>query len=98
MKEISTKQLQDELRNGSDLTLIDVREAEEVEEGKIPGAVHIPLNQLPAKVAALDHDTSYAIVCASGYRSSIACQYLEQRGFSVLNVRGGMSNWRGEIE
>ena len=98
MKEINANQLNDQINNGSALKVIDVREAYEVAEGKIPGAIHIPLNQLPANVASLDHNATYALVCASGYRSQIACQYLEQRGFNVLNVRGGLSNWRGKIE
>jgi glyoxylase-like metal-dependent hydrolase (beta-lactamase superfamily II)/rhodanese-related sulfurtransferase len=74
--------------------ILDVRRAREFEEGHLPGAVHIPLAELPARAGELDRDAEWAIICASGYRSSIAGSVLERAGFTrVVNAAGGMAAW-----
>lgn len=76
-------------------TVIDVREPYEWRSGVIPGALLIPMNQLPDKIAELDKNRRYAIVCASGSRSQAAASFLADQGFQVGNVLGGMSLWLG---
>jgi hydroxyacylglutathione hydrolase len=71
--------------------LLDVRRAREYAAGHLEGAVHIPLSQLPSRAAELDRAVPWAVVCASGYRSSIATSVLERAGFrDVANAAGGM--------
>ncbi|WP_407269966.1 rhodanese-like domain-containing protein [Radiobacillus sp. PE A8.2] len=78
--------------------IIDVREVDEVETGKIPGAIHIPLGLLEFRMHELDKSKEYILVCRSGGRSGRAGQLLESHGFNVINMDGGMLAWQGKIE
>lgn len=98
MKTMTTEELLNLLDANEDLNIIDVREAEEVAEGMIPGAIHIPLGSIPERVSELDSSKEYIIVCRSGRRSANACQYLESEGFNVINLEGGMLDYDGELE
>lgn len=77
-----------------DALMIDVREPDEWSAGHAPGAVHIPLGDIPARLDELPStDSSLPIVCRSGGRSGRAVQWLVQQGFDVVNVEGGMQAW-----
>ena len=74
--------------------LIDVRRVGEWSAGHIGRASHLPLQQLRDSVGKLDRNRQVTVICAGGYRSSMACSILEQEGFlRVTNVIGGMSAW-----
>lgn len=98
MKSITTDEVLALLDANEDLHIIVVREDEEVANGIIPGAVHIPLGQIPERFEELDPETPYIIVCHAGGRSFSACTYLEGKGYDVTNLEGGMSVWDGELE
>ncbi|MFD2655852.1 rhodanese-like domain-containing protein [Gracilibacillus thailandensis] len=98
MKEISSKQLQKMIEDKQNLNIIDVREVEEVAHGKIPKAIHIPLGLLEFRKHELDKSKEYIIVCRSGGRSARAASFLEDQGFHVTNLIGGMLAWEGETE
>ncbi|AWI11503.1 rhodanese-like domain-containing protein [Compostibacillus humi] len=98
MKEITAKELEKKLSKGEQVNIIDVREDEEVATGKIPGAKHIPLGQIPKRLNELNKNEHYYIVCRSGGRSGSACQYLIENGYNVTNMVGGMLDWEGETE
>ncbi|PEA55134.1 rhodanese [Bacillus pseudomycoides] len=98
MKEMTAKELEHKLMNHEVVNIIDVREVEEVAEGKIPGALHIPLRLLEFRMHELDKQKEYVIVCRSGGRSSQAVRFLESYGFQVINMTGGMLAWEGKIE
>ncbi|MBI2755616.1 MAG: MBL fold metallo-hydrolase [Chloroflexi bacterium] len=96
--ELSVHDLEHRRATDSILQVLDVRTDDEWASGHIPGARHLPLgSELPAQLAVvgLDPRQPVAVVCGSGYRSSIATSLLQQRGFqSVLNTLGGMAAWR----
>src|SRR6185503_12085190 len=70
--------------------VLDVRRSGEWTEGHVQGATHIPLSELQARAGELDRGAEWAVVCASGYRSSIASSVLERAGLArVANVVGG---------
>lgn len=74
--------------------VIDVRQPSEFESGHVPGAVHIGAGELPDVLDRLPHDREVALICASGYRSSVAASLLRAGGFSrVAAVDGGTSDW-----
>ncbi|KYG36426.1 rhodanese-like domain-containing protein [Priestia endophytica] len=98
VKEITTEELQKKLENGESLHLIDVRENEEVAEGMIPGAVHIPMGEIPQKMDQLDTDKEYIFICRSGRRSENVCFFLEDHGYQARNMVGGMLEWNGEVK
>lgn len=98
VKEITAKELEQKLTTGEALNIIDVREDEEVAMGKIPGAKHIPLGQIPERLEELDKNDHYYMVCRSGARSGNATDFLTERGYNVTNMVGGMLDWEGEVE
>ncbi len=76
---------------GSDGQLVDVREPDEVATGMLPGAIHIPLGDLPHRLGELDRDRRVVLLCRSGGRSTQAAEYLTAVGFGdVVNLTGGM--------
>jgi hydroxyacylglutathione hydrolase len=71
--------------------ILDVRAAQEWNHDHLEGAVHIPLPQLLRRIGGISRSAPLTVVCASGYRSSIAASLLESEGFERLaNVMGGM--------
>ena len=68
------------------VVLVDIRNQGEVEQGRIPGSVHIPLAQLRARLDLLPTDRLIVVHCAGGWRSSVAASLLEGAG---LRQRGG---------
>jgi rhodanese-related sulfurtransferase len=72
--------------------ILDVRSAQEWSQDHLEGAIHIPLPQLLGRLGELSRNAPLTILCASGYRSSIAASLLESKGFERLtNVMGGMN-------
>lgn len=98
MKNITAREVAEMLGNGEKLDIIDVREVSEVATGKIPGAENIPLGLLEFRMHELQKPKEYIVVCHSGGRSAMATQLLENHGFLVTNMLGGMLAWPGEIE
>lgn len=97
VKEITTNDLQEKLENNESLNIIDVREDEEVANGMIPTAKHIPLQQIPEAINDLDQDQEYIMVCRSGGRSMNAALFMNQHGYKTINMAGGMLDWDGEV-
>jgi len=73
--------------------VLDVREDDEWAAGHIAGAVHIPLQELPGRLADLP-DGQTLVVCKVGGRSAQAVGYLAQQGYEVVNLAGGMLDWQ----
>lgn len=98
MKQINPSEVEYLLKDKSAIHIIDVRETEEVNAGKIPTAMHIPLGLVEFKMQDLDKSKEYIIVCRSGGRSSKAATLLEDHGYKVVNMTGGMLEWNGPTE
>lgn len=96
-KEILPHEVADKIAREEAASIIDVREPQEWMTGHIPGAKHIPLSQLPARIEELDRNDEYVVVCRSGSRSARACEYLAARGYRVINMIGGMFEWTGPV-
>src|SRR5215204_5393543 len=76
--------------------LVDIREQDEVDQGIIPGAIHIPRGFLEMRIeeAVRDHDTAVVVYCAGGVRSIFGAEALSQLGYrDVLSMSGGFSGW-----
>ncbi|WP_369902200.1 rhodanese-like domain-containing protein [Bacillus manliponensis] len=95
---ITAKEVQERLENGETLFLVDVREDEEVEYGKIPEAVHIKMGDVPSKLDVFDKENEYIFICRSGMRSENVCHYLNEQGYKTVNMVGGMLQYEGEIQ
>lgn len=82
------------LASGSDLFVVDVRSEAEFNAGHVAGARHLMGGYLPAHVDELQHEgRPIAVVCASGYRSTVAASILQRAGIDAFNVTGGMGAW-----
>jgi rhodanese-related sulfurtransferase len=80
----------------ADAYLLDVRESEEWAAGHAPDAVHLPMMEIPARLAEIPADRDVVVVCRVGGRSAQVVQYLRQRGHdNVRNLAGGMMAWAG---
>ncbi len=98
MKEISVHELRTGIERG-DVTVLDVRTTEELTLAALPGALHIPLHELPTRVGELNPDAVIAVLCHHGVRSLTAARYLEQSGFSdVSSVAGGIDAWSLQVD
>jgi rhodanese-related sulfurtransferase len=74
--------------------VVDVRNPAEVRLGTIPGAVPVPLAQLPGRLAEIPRDRSVVAYCAGGYRSSVAASLLRRAGLDdVSDLLGGYGAW-----
>lgn len=75
--------------------LIDVREADEYARGHVPGAVNLPLSELPGREAEVPDGA--VLICAGGTHSSQAAAYLAGQGRrGLMNLMGGTSGWMRE--
>lgn len=93
VEQVTAAELHERRRRGA--TIIDVRSANEWAQGHIEGAQHIMGGDLPKRLEELPHDATIHLVCASGYRSSVAASVLQRAGFArVANVADGMNGWR----
>jgi glyoxylase-like metal-dependent hydrolase (beta-lactamase superfamily II) len=76
------------------VVLVDIRNPGEVEQGRIPGSIHIPLAQLRARLDMLPTDKGIVVHCAGGWRSSVAASLLRAEGFeNVSDLDGGYAAW-----
>ncbi|OGI44348.1 MAG: sulfurtransferase [Candidatus Muproteobacteria bacterium RBG_16_64_11] len=79
--------------------ILDVREAWERRLCALPEAVHIPMNQIPDRLAELEAERDVVILCHHGMRSQQVALYLERLGFGRLhNLRGGIDAWAKEVD
>jgi rhodanese-related sulfurtransferase len=82
------------LLRGGAIQLIDVRQREEYEAGRIAGARLIELAQLSAQAQAIDPDRPVVFYCRSGSRSVMAAEAFTRAGFEAHNLAGGLLDWQ----
>ena len=94
VSQISVEALSHRLR-GNGWNVLDVRREPEWEAGHIEGAIWWPLDNFKVAPPEIDRDATIAVHCKSGYRSMIACSFLQRAGFNnVVNVVGGFDAWQ----
>ncbi|MBU8807702.1 rhodanese-like domain-containing protein [Mycolicibacterium goodii] len=77
------------------VVLLDVREHDEWQRGHVAGAQHIPMGEVPARMAEIDPDAELYVICHAGGRSLRVANYLARNGYTPINVEGGMLAWAG---
>ena len=80
-------------RHAEGAYVLDVRQPDEYEAGHVPGAVLVPLDQLPARQSEVPADRPVLVICKSGGRSAAAVQALTAAGYDATNVAGGTMAW-----
>lgn len=97
INEIDAPELKTLLDSGGKIRLVDVRTADEFNQGMIEGGEFMPLHIVPLQLDKLANkaDETLVIYCRSGNRSGQACAYLKQNaGIEAINLRGGIISWR----
>lgn len=100
MRQFRPSELAAYLSSGHTPVLLDVREPWEWNLCRLPGAVLIPMGELPARAAEeLDKGAETVVICHHGVRSYHAARYLETIGFgNVVNLSGGVAAWADEVD
>ena len=93
-KEISRAEAREMLDQGAQL--VDVRADHEWETGHLPGAVHIPLAELPQHLEEIDKDRPVIFYCRGGNRSSMATAALAEAGYDAVKLSEGAVGWEEE--
>jgi rhodanese-related sulfurtransferase len=79
---------------GAKITIVDVRRPDETAQGTIPGAVLMPLDNLPATYSSLPKKGKLIVYCRSGHRSAQAVQFLLDHGYkNAVSMNGGYLAW-----
>lgn len=79
--------------------LLDVREPHEYAYCHLPGSLHIPMQQVPGRLAELDRQRETVVICHHGMRSAQVAQYLIHHGFAkILNLKGGIHAWAAQVD
>ncbi|HKO37374.1 MAG TPA: rhodanese-like domain-containing protein [Solirubrobacterales bacterium] len=91
-REVSREEARKMVDEGAQL--IDVRADHEWEVGRIAGATHIPLPELPQRTEEIDKDRPVVIYCRGGNRSSMASAALGEAGFDAVKLSEGIVGWK----
>lgn len=75
--------------NFSALSLLDIRTPRERADFDL-GGIHIPLDDLLARINELNPTVLYTVICYNGTQSQIACRLLAAKGYQAQNVTGGL--------
>lgn len=85
--------------NCDDVTLLDVREPAELDLAAVDGVLHIPMGEIPSRLAELDATKPLVVMCHGGARSRRVAEFLAANGFdNVFNLKGGIDAWSREID
>ena len=79
-------------------TLLDVREASELAIASVEGALHVPMRQVPARLADIPKDRPVLVMCHHGGRSQVVADWLLAQGWRAENVAGGIDAWSGAVD
>jgi rhodanese-related sulfurtransferase len=97
IREVHPLEVDDLVKAGSSVTIVDVGEAEEWEQGHIPGAVHVSRSYLEQDIESLVPDRSRPVIlyCSQGVRSLFAAETLKEMGYAdVASMAGGFQQWK----
>jgi adenylyltransferase/sulfurtransferase len=97
--DITVEELKARMDRGDAPAIVDVREPQEFEICRIPGAVLIPMRELPSRLGELDRDAEIVVQCRSGVRSANAASWLRHQGFlGARNLTGGILEWIDKVD
>lgn len=97
ISEMSAQELKQQVENGKQLTVVDIREREEWVQGHIPNSVFIPRGYLELQIEQNqpDRDAPVVVYCAGGVRSALAARNLKEMGYTnVISLIGGFNGWK----
>jgi rhodanese-related sulfurtransferase len=97
--EIAPEALRDKLAGPTPPLLVDVRRHDEVAICSLPGALHLPMDELSDRLAELDPEKETVVFCHHGVRSLSATVFLRNQGFkNVSSLSGGIDRWSALVD
>jgi len=95
MKNLSASEFKHQIENDPKAVVLDVRAPEEESEGLIPNSINLNMMDpaFPQKIIELDKNKHYYVYCRAGGRSSSACGFMDNNGFTTFNLKGGIQAW-----
>lgn len=98
LPELTPQESQALLAQDRETRLLDVREAWELERVQLPNAMHIPMGEIPARLAELNPAHIWVVLCHHGNRSRQVAGFLRSRGYDrVFNLKGGIDAWAADL-
>ncbi|HET9235353.1 MAG TPA: rhodanese-like domain-containing protein [Candidatus Eisenbacteria bacterium] len=97
IRETTVDEVKKRLDRGESLTIIDVREESEWDQGHVPGAIHLGKGIIERDIERMfpDPDAELILYCGGGYRSALAADNLTRMGYrNAISMDGGMRGWR----
>lgn len=99
VSEITPRELAARLKAGERPLVLDVRESWERDLASLPDTLHIPMNEIPARLGELDREREIIVMCHAGGRSMQVARFLERNGYtSVANLTGGIHAWSMDVD
>jgi len=99
VREISVEDLKARRDRGEKPVVLDVREEWELQLARLPDVVHLPMNQVPGRLAELSRDAETVVMCHAGARSLRVARFLVAQGFTnVANLTGGIAAWTDRVD
>jgi rhodanese-related sulfurtransferase len=99
VREISVEELKSRRDRGEAPLVLDVREAWELQLARIPDVVHVPMNEVPARLGEFSKDAEMIVMCHAGGRSMRVAHFLVNQGFTnVANLAGGIDAWSQSVD
>lgn len=96
---LSAAELAQRLQSADAPVVLDVREPWEFATCAIAGSTHVPMRDVPARMAELEEDKEIVCVCHHGMRSLQVGVFLTRNGFArVYNLSGGIDAWAAQVE
>jgi rhodanese-related sulfurtransferase len=96
---ISVRELADMRSTGKLHTVLDVREARELDVYRLEEALHIPMGEIPARTDDLPTDQPLVVICHHGARSQMVVDFLRSAGFdNAVNLDGGIDAWACDVD
>lgn len=81
------------------MVIVDLREPELFEEGRVPNAINIPFAEINEKFTSIPTDKKVVFVCHTGRMGVESGNLLLESGYKdVVNLDGGMARWTGQVE
>lgn len=99
IRQLGARELSARLAASARPLVLDVREPWELAICSLPGAVNIPMGQIPARLAELPRDAEIVVMCHHGVRSQHVALFLQAQGFDKLcNLKGGIAAWARDVD
>jgi len=99
LQQISPRDLTDRLDSPTPPVVLDVREPAEIAIARMPGAIEIPMNEVPRRLEEIPSEREVVVVCHHGMRSAQVASFLVDRGRTgILNLAGGIDAWSLQVD